>query len=143
MHQFIGIVTPIVEIMEGLFYCHSMANQSEKSEQSPAYYGILPASVRYDKNLSMSAKVLFSEFSALCQEEGFCWASNEYFAALYEVSKDSISRWVSELADNGHIVLKFEKDNKRRVYMVEAALSTLRILPRLNKAINNPKYQSA
>lgn len=91
----------------------------------------------------MSAKVLFSEFSALCQEEGFCWASNEYFAALYEVSKDSISRWVSELADNGHIVLKFEKDNKRRVYMVEAALSTLRILPRLNKAINNPKYQSA
>lgn len=73
-------------------------NSSKKS-----YYAIIPANVRYDKNIRPNAKLLYGEITALCNEKGFCWANNQYFAELYEVSKTSISLWIKELVDNDYI----------------------------------------
>jgi len=70
---------------------------------NPSYYAIIPASVRYDKNLTANAKLLYGEITALCNKEGHCWASNQYFADLYSVSKVSISTWISNLKDCGHV----------------------------------------
>src|SRR5690625_2327679 len=67
------------------------------------YYAIIPANVRYDKSLRPNSKLLYGEITALCNEKGFCWASNSYFAELYEVSKETISRWISELVEKGYI----------------------------------------
>lgn len=71
--------------------------------EKPNYYAIIPANVRYDKNLTMAARMLYGEITALCNEKGYCWASNEYFAKLYDVSKKSISVWVSSLEQNGYV----------------------------------------
>lgn len=79
-------------------------------KEQPSYYAILTADVRYDKNLSANAKLLFAEITALTQKEGFAWASNRYFAELYGVEKDTVSRWVSELVKSGYI--KIEVDRK-------------------------------
>ena len=68
-----------------------------------AYYAIIPADVRYDKNLTPNAKLLYGEITALCNEKGFCWASNEYFSELYGVSKTSISKWISSLIERGYL----------------------------------------
>lgn len=70
---------------------------------SASYYAIIPASVRYDKNVCPNAKLLYGEITALCNQKGFCWANNSYFAELYGVGKPSISRWVKELIDGGYI----------------------------------------
>ena len=68
-----------------------------------SYFAIIPANVRYDKRLTANAKLLYGEITALCNEKGFCWAKNSYFAELYGVSKKSISKWISELIEYGYI----------------------------------------
>lgn len=74
--------------------------------ENKSYYAIIPANVRYDKDLPANAKLLYGEITALCNEKGYCWAENRYFAELYKVSKTSISKWISALADKGYIRLR-------------------------------------
>lgn len=69
----------------------------------PSYYAIIPANVRYDKRLKPNTKLLYGEITALCNEKGFCWAGNEYFADLYCVNKETISRWISDLIMFGYL----------------------------------------
>lgn len=68
-----------------------------------SYYAIIPANVRYDDSLIPSAKLLYGEITALCNEKGYCWASNEYFANQYKVSKPTIQNWLKSLEEKGYI----------------------------------------
>ena len=72
-------------------------------EEQKNYYAIIPANVRYDKNLKDKAKLLYGEITALCNEKGYCWANNEYFANLYGISKTTVSLLIKNLIDNGYI----------------------------------------
>lgn len=72
-------------------------------EQQRSYYAIIPANVRYDKDLAPNAKLLYGEITALCNEKGYCWASNQYFAELYGVSILSIKRWINSLVTKGYV----------------------------------------
>ncbi len=72
-------------------------------ENKKGYYAIIPANVRYDESLTPNAKLLYGEITALCNEKGFCWANNKYFAELYKVSKVSISKWISQLKSSGYV----------------------------------------
>lgn len=73
-----------------------------------SYYAIIPANIRYDKRLTANAKLLYGEITALCNERGYCWATNSYFAELYGVSKKSISNWISQLIELGYIASKMK-----------------------------------
>ena len=67
------------------------------------YYVIIPANVRYDKNLKDKAKLLYGEIAAICNEKGYCQESNRYFAELYSVNIKTISTLIKNLIDNGYI----------------------------------------
>jgi hypothetical protein len=80
------------------------------------YYAVLPANVRYDKNITPNAKLLYAEITALCNDKGYCWAGNAYFAELYGVTKTSISNWISSLQKNGYIdVQLIYKENSKEI----------------------------
>lgn len=71
--------------------------------EQKSYYAVIPANVRYDPNLKDKAKLLYGEITALCNERGYCWATNEYFAKLYKVNKTTISRLIRNLIESGYI----------------------------------------
>ena len=89
------------------------------------YFAIIPANVRYDVDLSPNAKLLYGEITALCNERGFCWATNSYFANLYNVKKETISRWISQLEKKQYIKTQLiyeensQKIKERRLYISE------------------------
>lgn len=88
-----------------------------------SYYAVIPANVRYDEKLPMGARMLYGELTALANEKGYCWATNNYFAELYNVTTATISNWITKLEKQGHIYREiiYKKGSKeieeRRIYI--------------------------
>ena len=82
-----------------------------------AYWGVIPAPVRYCKALQPAAKLLFSEITALCKREGYCWATNAHFQALYDVERYTVQRWLAALVREGFIRVELTPGTgDRRIY---------------------------
>lgn len=72
-------------------------------EERPNYYSIIPAEVRYDTDLKDKAKLLYGEITSLSDKNGYCYATNKYFADLYGVSTTTISLLINNLVDKGYV----------------------------------------
>jgi len=94
-------------------------------KETPNYFAVIPADVRYDKRLSASEKLMYGEITSLCQKEGFCWASNKYFAELYAKSEKSIRSWIKNLKDCNYIDVSSEdvseNASQRKIYIKNLA----------------------
>ncbi|MEQ7217848.1 helix-turn-helix domain-containing protein [Vagococcus fluvialis] len=109
-------------------------------KENPAYYAIIPSNVRYDEELSPNAKLLYGEISALCNQHGYCWASNEYFASLYKVSKISISKWVNQLKEKGFVFVKMNyKPGTKEILNRHISLVEYPIKEKFNTSITKVK----
>lgn len=94
--------------------------------EKPNYYAVIPADVRYDDTLPANAKLLYGEISALTGAEGFCYAGNGYFAQLYGMTEETISRLIAKLEKAGHLYRVVERDDSgqitgRRLYLTVSA----------------------
>jgi len=83
-------------------------------EERPNYYSVIPANVRYDNTLRPNEKILYSEITALTQKNGECWASNKYFAELYEVKENAVATWIKHLKDKDYISIDYKYKNKSK-----------------------------
>ena len=63
-------------------------------ENQISYYAVIPATVRYDTNLKPAEKLLYAEITSLSNKYGYCFASNKYFANLYNVDPHTVSQWI-------------------------------------------------
>lgn len=93
-----------------------------KEQNRPAYYAIIPSEIRYCEELKYAERLLYGEITALAGKEGYCFATNKYFAELYQVIPGTISRWISHLESLGFIRVDIIKDNRnqileRRIYI--------------------------
>jgi hypothetical protein len=81
-----------------------------EQQEYRSYYAILPAFIRYHKNLKPMEKIMWSEISALTNATGECTATNAYFAEPYDVSEECVSRWISALKREQLINVKIYTD---------------------------------
>ncbi|UIK47419.1 helix-turn-helix domain-containing protein [Staphylococcus pettenkoferi] len=90
--------------------------------EQPNYYSIIPAHVRYDKELKPMEVIMYGELTALSNKYGYSYASNNYFAELYNVHKKTVSTWISHLKEKGYIDTVVIRDEnmtvtERRIYI--------------------------
>ena len=107
----------------------------------PNYYSVIPAAVRYDKSIPAAAKLLYGEISALIGPEGYCYASNTYFAELYGVAEETISRQLAKLGKAGHIVRELIKDAdgqiiQRKIFLRVSAPEGQQETPPIDEIVN-------
>ena len=91
-------------------------------KEQPNYYSIIPAHVRYDKELKPMEVIMYGELTALSNKYGYSYASNNYFAELYNVHKKTVSTWISNLKEKGYIETVVIRDEsmtvtERRIYI--------------------------
>ncbi len=103
-----------------------------------SYYAVIPATVRYDNDVVPSAKLLYCEITALCNEKGYCWATNDYFGRLYSVSKRTISTWIKSLCDAGYISTEFILDNESQKVKVRCLKVVEKNFVALTKETSGP-----
>ena len=103
--------------------------------EKPNYYAVIPAEVRYNKKITPNAKLLYAEITALCNMNGKCTASTQYFCKLYEVSRASIQNWLKSLEDNNYISrsVTYKKGSKEILSRVVKLTDT----PSLNISTDN------
>ena len=126
-------------------------------ENKGNYYAILTATVRHDKRLSSDEKLLYAEITALSNQYGFCWSSNDYLAKIFDCTVQSISRWITNLETYGYLKREIDNaaGNKRKLYPLvtylpsqssKQDLLTDQVIP-INSQVNTPinptvKYNS-
>ncbi len=104
----------------GFFYAPEVKTIDEKKEK-PGYYAILPAAIRYDKRVTALGRLLYAELTALANRDGYAWASNKYFADLYDVTPRWITEIISQLKKLGHIRCEYTRDSHRHIFIADIA----------------------
>lgn len=86
-------------------------------ENKVSYYAIIPANVRYDSELTEKAKLLYGEITCLSNKEGYCFATNNYFAKLYNCTTRAIQNAISKLQERGYIKVVIEENYQRKIFI--------------------------
>ena len=110
----------------------------DERKEKPGFWAVLPASVRYDEELSSSAKLLYAEISSLTGETGYCYARNAYFEQLFGITERTVSRLIRELAGRGYLRIEDGAGGKesRRLY---AGINPLAAPP--DKNVGTPRQK--
>lgn len=112
--------------------------------ERPTFYAIIPAFVRCADILA-NAKLMHGEIPALCEKEGFCWASNGYFGKLYDANERTIRRWITELAKAGFVTVDLAANQygARRIFLAGARTKKAgQICPDRNARHNDTSVES-
>lgn len=75
---------------------------------SSNYFAVLPATVRYDKELTPRSVLLYAMLTSLAVANGEAYASNKYIATALKVSEPTVNRLLRELAERKYIKIRFE-----------------------------------
>lgn len=96
------------------------------SENLSGGYAICFNSWLFDDRIRAQLPLLLL-ISSLSAKEGYCYASNQYFAEKFKTSSVNISRWITELKKYGYIETEDEKFGavvtNRKIRIVDLAIN--------------------
>lgn len=91
------------------------------------YFSIIPGTVRNDPGLSATAKLFFGDIASMAQSDGYCYASNAYFASRFGLAERTVTRTIKLLEDRGHVKTRICRNRVtgqitgRRIYPIFGA----------------------
>lgn len=101
-------------------------------KQLPGYYAILPPKIRYNRNLSANAKLLWAELSALQSHNNEVFATNDYLANLLGLKTErQIQYLLKELKEEKLITIEHSRTS--RTITVKNGEFGITDKPRVNK----------
>ena len=91
-------------------------------ESKIGYYAVIPSTVLFNEELKSNEKLLYAVITALANKEGYCYASNNYLADLFNPKAHTISNWISHLNKLNFVYVDLIRNNKneiiqRRIYI--------------------------
>lgn len=94
----------------------------KENENRIGYYSVIPATVLYNKELKANEKLLYAMITSLACKDGYCFATNNYFAEELGVHPKTVSSWISDLRDKDYLKVEIvRKENKqiiqRKIYI--------------------------
>jgi uncharacterized phage protein (TIGR02220 family) len=101
-------------------------------------FGQIPDKVRYNNELTFFARLIYTDILSLAKKENFCFATNQYFADLYNVSQKTVSISIKELEKEFCISVELTKDS-RGTYRKITALHFIGITKYSNGVEENVK----
>lgn len=84
----------------------------------------IPKEIWLAEELTLQEKVLLVEIDSLnCNNSG-CFATNEYFANFFSISKDSVSRLINSLVKKGFVRMELDQKsgNIRKLFTLSAKM---------------------
>ena len=96
-------------------YMERRLGVNEDEEIKNNYYAVIPATVRYNKELKPAEKLLYGEITSLTNKMGYCFATNKYFADLYNVTNHTVSQWISHLEKKEYIQIDIIRNDKKEI----------------------------
>lgn len=90
-------------------------------ENKIGYYAVIPSTVLFNESLKANEKLLYAVITVMSNKEGYCFASNNYFAELFNSKPHTISNWISHLNKLEFVCVEIIKNDKneiiqRRIY---------------------------
>ena len=79
------------------------------------YYSIIPSKILYNKELKANEKLLYAMITSLACKEGFCFATNNYFAEELGVHPKTVSSWISDLRDKNFIKVDLIRNENKQI----------------------------
>ncbi len=91
-------------------------------ENKIGYYAVIPSTVLFNKELKANEKLLYAVITVLANKEGYCYASNNYLADLFNSKPHTISNWISHLNKLNFVYVELIRKDKneiiqRRIYI--------------------------
>lgn len=81
------------------------------------FYNILiPNEIIIDKDLTDFEKLLYGDIRVLAKKDGYCFATNRYFAERYNKDIRTVQRAIRKLENKTYIVVCNNKD-ERKIYI--------------------------
>ena len=73
---------------------------------------VIPSVVMLDRELSMSAQMLYGVITWKCNQKAFCWQTNRALGEILGLSPKRVSALLSDLETQGHIETEIIRDEE-------------------------------
>lgn len=74
----------------------------------------VPSRALTDKRLTSDETRILCQIYMLLNQQGFCQATNTYFANLNDVTERTIRRWLKSLQDKNYIKIEYIENNGKK-----------------------------